>query len=192
MVTKALPRRWRPRPVVLAALLLIAAPAAAQQIDPVAEAGAQPTVRIIVKLAAPWFRGEGPFRGNPFAVLRQRARIATAQAASMAGLAGTGYRVLRTYETSPFVALEATPEALAALARSPLVASVTRDFPLFLTLATSAPLVQAPEAHAAGLTGAGQDVIVIDTGIERDHPFFGGRVIDEFCLVSAPNDCPNG
>jgi subtilisin len=170
----------------------MAAPAAAQPADLMAEAQAKGAVRVILKIAAPWFLGEARLRGDGQAVARQRADISNVQAAAVAVLAGTTHRVLWRYETSPFIAVEVTPDALVALASSPVVESLTRDFTLSPKLADSGPIVQAPQLHAAGITGTGQGVIIVDTGIERAHPFFSGRVVAEFCLVSTPDGCPNG
>src|SRR6185295_14450205 len=45
-------------------------------------------------------------------------------------------------------------------------------------LAESGPLIQLPNFNAAypGVNGAGHSVVIIDTGIDRDHPFFGPDV----------------
>jgi subtilisin family serine protease len=44
------------------------------------------------------------------------------------------------------------------------------------TLDQSVPQIGAPTAWAAGLTGAGQTVAVLDTGIDTHHPDFAGRI----------------
>jgi hypothetical protein len=53
--------------------------------------------------------------------------IARARAAVLQAVAGTRHRVLRAYGPIPFVALEASPEALRALAASLDVGSVEAD-----------------------------------------------------------------
>ena len=45
------------------------------------------------------------------------------------------------------------------------------------TLAESVPLIGGPAAWAAGYTGAGWTVAVLDTGIDKTHPFLAGKVI---------------
>jgi len=58
-----------------------------------------------------------------------------------------------------------------------------------LTLDRSVPYVGGTVAHAAGVTGANQTVVVLDTGVEVDHPFLRGRVALEACFAPV---CPNG
>lgn len=58
------------------------------------------------------------------------------------------------------------------------------------TLLESVPQVGADTAHANGYDGDGIAVVVIDTGIDADHPMFGTRVVEEACFSGA-GDCPN-
>jgi hypothetical protein len=55
------------------------------------------------------------------------AAIAAARQALLRELDGTTFRVVRTYDTIPFVALEVSPDTMAALKRSRLVAGVQPD-----------------------------------------------------------------
>lgn len=83
------------------------------------------TVRVIVQLRVS-ARPEGEL-GSPDAVASQRQAIAAAQSAVLKELAGTSYRVVRTYETIPFLALEVSLGALQALDESALVMGVEED-----------------------------------------------------------------
>ena len=83
------------------------------------------SVRVIVQLrvAVP---PEGQLgRGEAKASARQA--IAEAQSSVLRELAGTSYRVVRAYETIPFLALEASLDALQALEGSALVMNVEED-----------------------------------------------------------------
>ena len=85
------------------------------------------TLRVLVQLQVITFP-EGELRGAD-AVASQRAVIAVAQSTLLAELAGTSYRVIRIYDTIPFLALEVSPDALQALEGSALVVSVQEDRP---------------------------------------------------------------
>jgi subtilisin family serine protease len=52
------------------------------------------------------------------------------------------------------------------------------------TLADSVPLIGADVAWAAGYSGAGQAVAILDTGVDKTHPFLTGKVIAEACFSS--------
>ncbi|MGW4468039.1 S8 family peptidase [Nonomuraea sp. NPDC004354] len=97
----------------------------------------------------------------------------------------------------PFIVVEGTAEELAALAEDPRVSSIHRDRAYPPTAISSLPVIGADKVHATGATGAGQAVAILDTGIDRDHPFFGNRIIAEACFSSTEYDgveslCPNG
>jgi len=83
------------------------------------------SVRVIVQLRLSALPG-GQL-GSADAMVAQRQAIAAAQSTVLAGLAGTTFRVIRTYEAIPFLALEVSPDALRALEKSPLVASMEED-----------------------------------------------------------------
>jgi subtilisin len=158
-------------------------------------------VRVIVRLGTD-FVPEG--RLSRPEVANQRAQIDSAQAGLQRDLQGTGYQTLREYDTVPFIALDLSPQALQAAQRSPHVTDIVED-PLAQPfqvkeasedvssplLAQSSPLVQAPEMWAAGYTGSGQVVAVLDTGVDSAHPFLSGKVVEEACY-SANSNCPNG
>jgi subtilisin family serine protease len=180
---------------VLPLLLFMGAwcPAFAAPLDDLRSlAAAQGHVRLVVKLYAPAVVPEAALGGSRTSVVRQRFDISDLQDALLISLAGTTYRVLWRYETSPYVALEVTPGALDALVASPFVEEIVQDFEMAPQLAATGPLVQADGARALGLTGEGQAVVIVDSGVDRAHPFFSGRVVEEWCTVSGSSGCPNG
>ena len=62
-------------------------------------------------------------------------------------------------------------QAAQNLARSPRVARVDADQPLrATTIPSGVQRIEAPTAHANGVTGSGVNVAILDTGIDSDHP----------------------
>jgi subtilisin family serine protease len=147
--------------------------------------------RVIVELGGAGAVPEGRLPG-PAAVLGQRARIAADRAALHSALRGLRYRALREFETIPYVALDADPDTLRVLDALPgLATRVHEDVLLRPALAQSSRLVGAPIAWRADRDGAGSVIAIVDTGVDKNHPFLAGKVVDEACY-SAEGSCPNG
>ncbi len=122
---------------------------------------------------------------------------ALSSAASVAGSVDSVGTVTRTMRRSPHLVATVPAADLPRLRRSPHVRSVQVDVPQKLALDSSLAVIRADAAHRAGWTGAGTTVAILDTGIDLDHPFLGGRVVAQYCssTPSASNQrslCPNG
>ncbi|HSL24530.1 MAG TPA: S8 family serine peptidase [Vicinamibacterales bacterium] len=154
--------------------------------------------RVIVELRLSVPHAPEGTLGSAEAVGAQRARIARARGALLAKLAPGTRRVVRTFRTVPFVALEVDAAAVAALRA--LTSDVVRVFDDELmrpVLSNSVPLVQGDQAWGVGYDGAGTAIAVLDTGVDAAHPAFGGRVVEEACYSStvagtSQTFCPNG
>ena len=155
------------------------------------------SVAVIVGLKLPaGFKPEGTL--PPQAAESQRAAIATARRALLASLVGYGVKTSAVYQTVPYLALRVDATALKILGSSPLVAAIQEDAIERPLLASSTAHIGLPPVWASGVEGAGQAVVLIDQGIDTDHPFFGGRVIDAACFSNAGGTagftslCPSG
>jgi subtilisin family serine protease len=165
-----------------------------------AQAPPQPAegrTRVLVQLRLPGAHVPEGRLPNAAAVAAQRRAIDGAAARVLSALDPAGHRLARRYQTVPFVALEATAAARAALNRSPDVVRVFDDEIVRLVLAQSVPLIQGDQAWAAGYDGTGTTIAVLDTGVDAQHPFLMGKVIDEACFSStvpgtSQSVCPNG
>jgi subtilisin family serine protease len=138
-------------------------------------------VRVIVHLAVSEV-GESPFDSDLLSTLRH-ANIAQAQNSVRAGLLGTAHRIHRQFRNFPFIALEVGTDGLQTLdSLEGLVTEVLEDKLHRPFLAESVPLVQADQVWAGGFggtpyDGSGTVVAVLDTGVDKNHPFIGtGKV----------------
>ncbi len=131
-------------------------------------------------------------------VSAQRERIARAQDRLLARPGLAAARALRRLATLPVVVLEVDAASLDALAANPDVLSIEEDLAVPPSLVQSVPLIGADVAWAAGYAGAGQAVAILDTGVDKTHPFLTGKVIAEACFSTtdafngSATMCPNG
>ncbi len=147
-------------------------------------AGEMDNLLVLAELALPMpFTAEATT--NPRAVEQQRAAIAAAAEGVLAALEGTSAEVAATFTTIPYVAVRVDAKALLTLASLPQVISIQEDVPAAPTLASSAQLIGLPAVWANGVDGSGQTVVVLDTGIDTDHPFFASRLVDGACFSNA-------
>jgi len=129
---------------------------------------------------------------SPDARLAQRQAIANAQQGLIAALVGTRHKVISRSSIGPFLSLEVGPDALAVLEHSQLVKDVYLEEALVRPqLSESVPHIGGNQAWVGGFDGTGQVVVVIDTGVDGNHPFLTGKVFAEACFSSGGN-CPNG
>ena len=158
----------------------------------------QGPVRVIVELdvssGGPQLP-EGKMAGA--AVAARRARIAGAQGRAIGRLQGLSHRVVHQFRTVPYLALEVDAQALTELDASPDVRRVFEDRLLRPSLMDSVPLIGADLAWQYGYDGTGQVVAIIDSGVDKAHPFLANKVVAEACFSSrggtgTAGDCPNG
>jgi subtilisin len=154
------------------------------------------SVRLIVGVKAS-FLPEGYLSGSQ-AVDEQRLAISKAQNDILSALADNQVQVNYQYESIPYLALDVDAVALKFLNASPEVFSIQEDIPVPPTLAESVPLIGGNAAWASGYTGAGETVAILDTGVDKMHPFLSGKVVSEACYSTTNSGylstsvCPGG
>lgn len=117
----------------------------------------------------------------------------------VADLLGERGRNVQRIVDLPVVVVETDRRGVADLVDDPHVAHVVADEPAPPLLGTSLKTLRVDDVHSAGVLGAGHAVAVLDTGVDYDHPFFGGKLLAEACFSTAASDvhsvrslCGNG
>ncbi|HEY3276423.1 MAG TPA: S8 family serine peptidase [Syntrophorhabdaceae bacterium] len=150
-----------------------------------AKAASAGSVRTLVRIEAP-FTPELSLSQTE--MNSQRAAMAAAQKSLISELEGMGIKTAESYRYKyvPYILLRADKTALAALAASSRVAAIEEDV-LSKPMATpgwDTIQVEANVLHAAGHTGSGAYVAVLDTGVDKTHPYLAGAVASEACYSS--------
>jgi uncharacterized protein (TIGR03437 family) len=120
--------------------------------------------------------------------LFRSARLEGAQQRLSRWISSHGGRVLHRYRLLGLVAAEVAPEALDDLRAHPEVSAVSADVPVEFQIDRSVPAIAVERTWAAGITGAGESVILFDTGVNADHAALRGRV-DSAVYLQGSN-CP--
>ena len=128
----------------------------------------------------------------------QRSRIARIQSRVLNQLKRRHLRSARRYNTIPYFAVNVDSEDLLKLRSSPDIALISEDLILRPNLSESSSIVGAVNTGEMGFNGSDRHVVIIDTGVDKSHPFLAGRIVHEACFstTSTSNNsftlCPNG
>jgi subtilisin family serine protease len=123
--------------------------------------------------------------GLPEAAMVRAAKPVTNLRAEVLGSLRGATNVATWGESGAFE-VEIDASEVDAIRRDPRVRAVSIDDGGEGAMLESLPLIGMDLVRAQGLDGAGVTVAVLDTGIDRRHPDFAGRVIAEQCF------CDNG
>jgi subtilisin len=144
------------------------------------------TVRVIVRLTPPkdlagGFALEGTLKDKA-AVAQQRAVILQLQDKVLTRVSRGHAAAAKRFEFIPFMALEVDTAEFQALTSSPEIDYIEEDIPVPPTLIQSVPLIGGDNGAFDGYTGSGQTVAILDTGVDKTHPFLTGKVVAEACF----------
>ncbi|MDX1991648.1 MAG: S8 family serine peptidase [bacterium] len=166
------------------------------------KAQAEGTVRVIVGVRLDQGAYQLDSGLDATSASRQQADIAAAQADLLADLPRTSYDAasVTRFQTIPFAAVTVDEAGLRALIASGEVTSISEDLQYVLNLASATSAIGAPAAWSAGFDGTGWTVAVLDSGVDRNHPFLAGKVVAEACFSftgtvgssQLTSHCPNG
>ncbi|MCY7345346.1 MAG: S8 family serine peptidase [Pyrinomonadaceae bacterium] len=151
-------------------------------------------VRVIIGFRLDSYKNEGELSESQRA--GQHTKIEQTQDALLNRFQSFRVGGVKKFTTIPFLAAEVDAEALDKMRSDVKITSIQEDEASAPLLAQSVPLIGTPAAWNGGYTGAGWAVAVLDSGVEKTHPFMGGRVISEACYSTNGTDttsfCPGG
>jgi uncharacterized repeat protein (TIGR02543 family) len=122
----------------------------------------------------------------------QRTSIRTTQSKVISELAERGIKPDNThrYTYVPYLAMTVDHATLDTLLASNNVIHVEEDVPVppTATVGWDISKIGADTLHTAGVTGTGIAVAVLDTGVDKNHPYLSGAVVSEACYSSNGSD----
>lgn len=163
----------------LAAALALGAPAEAARDRPALE----PRIPVVVVLRA------------ERAPLSARASVAMLQDAVLRRVSAVEFTLTSRFRAIPGFAGLATPAGLAKLRADPNVVRADRDPGGRADDFESSALIRADVARAAGFSGSGATVAVLDSGVDASHPDLAAAIVAEHCICRQPGGagcCPGG
>ncbi len=155
--------------------------------DVIAGLDADGAARVVVVFALPDRRAATTL--DP--VARHRS-IAAVRDAMVGSVARQHLRVRWAWDDLPGIVGDVTVDGVLALLDRPDVARIDVDRQVSVELLEALPLMRVPDVKAAGYTGAGVTVAVIDTGIDSDHPDLADDVVDQACFCTIVPGCCGG
>jgi subtilisin family serine protease len=118
------------------------------------------------------------------------------QSKLLARLAHHNVRDVKQLRNNPIIAVTVDAAGLAALLADPDVVSIAEDRPVYPLLNDTPGITRANLAWTSGYAGSGQTVAIIDTGVDKGHPFLAGKVVAEACFArprsGSVSYCPGG
>jgi subtilisin family serine protease len=192
LVGTAVPAAAQPGPPISAEPRVLNAPlqVEAPQVSALAaKAQTRGLVRIIARIARPAGVAVGPLTVADLVATQNTFR-------NQALTLGVAY--VEPISGLPLSVIEVDAEQLRRLVAAGLVSDVVEDIPEPPALKDSIPLINADTAAVLGATGEGQTIVILDSGVDANHPFLGGRVVSEACFSSnstalnATTVCPGG
>jgi subtilisin len=153
-------------------------------------------ISVLVRLRAPFELSEIASGGET--ARRQQLAIAQVGQQLLTQFSATAAGEIKRFRYLPLVGVRVDAAGLEILRRSEMVLDLQEDHLLRPSLADSLVAIGAPAAWATGANGTGQTVAIVDTGVDRAHPYLAGKVVAEACFSTTVADqsvyslCPGG
>ena len=120
--------------------------------------------------------------------LTRRASVHARQNRTLGALAPGTFQMTYRYESVSGFAGRAQASAINGLLRHPEVTAIHLDYEVYGTLSEGRALIGVVAVYASGLTGAGVNVALLDSGVDTDHPDLIDDIVAEQCFC---NDHPS-
>ena len=157
-------------------------------------------IPVIVKLKT-WAQPESML--DDAGIAQQREALSMVQQRVLDELSSTSGRDqaamgIKRFALTPAFAMQASESDILELLAHPDVLDIVEDSIMLPFLMDSVPLIGGLDGSFRGYTGQGQVVAILDTGVDKNHPFLRGKVVSEACYSSnvpalgATSLCPGG
>ncbi|HEY0459112.1 MAG TPA: S8 family serine peptidase [Pyrinomonadaceae bacterium] len=166
----------------------------------IVKAGQNGTVKVIIGLRLENGKLDAEIGG--FAQTVQRLEIKEKQEALLDSLRNFAIINPKQFQFIPFIAIEVSADALESLRGSDAIVSIQEDETQYPSLLQSIPIIGGSAFGGAnggtfgGFSGAGRTIAILDTGVDKTHPFFNNRVVSEACYsttsATSTSVCPGG
>lgn len=134
----------------------------------------QPTVRVVVAL-------QPPPQGSDVGIQTQE--VDDRQTRVMESVPEPEFKVLHRFQRLAGLSGKVTAAGLDALLAQPEVFDVALDLPVEASIIESSALINADDVRQnLGITGAGVNVAVLDTGVDLTHPDLSPKIIAQHCF----------
>ena len=154
-------------------------------------------IRLIVTLQKPALPDRSTILPHDFD-MKLKDKVSKAQSAAINRLRPDHIRgSAKLFPYTEQFAIRVTQDGLATLNTDPSVLSIQEDIPVPPVLAQSVPQIF-PDHATSPYTGLGWNVAILDTGVDKTHPFLTGKVISEACYSDGGGQpdstslCPGG
>ena len=186
--------------LLLVALVFCCMTASAEVVSEktISAARSKGSVRVLVALRPATLPLLAAATGMPNRGIKREAAVAARIDKVLARLPRAGYRVKTRFALVPAVSMIATAATLERLRRDPEVLRIDIDAPgrAHASPDEASNLNNVAPLANVGYDGSGTKVVVIDSGIDTDHPDLAARLVDQQCFCSVTSGsggcCPNG
>ncbi len=153
-------------------------------------------VRVIVAYNENAVFNKGSLERAAFDVPASVSELKVANKAVETKLRANALEKFKPIEGLPLATVELTLGELENLSNTQAFASVFVDEKVAPELTESNAKMGVTQTHNLNARGAGTTIAILDTGVQVNHPFFGGRVIEGACYSSSFDTtvsvCPGG